>query len=65
MPGPELALSSLLKLVGLRQVEVAREVGVNRSTLAGWLSGYSRMPDEVVLKVHRIVSDRLGMIHRK
>ena len=56
-------LCALLKLVGLRQIEVARELGVNRSTLAGWLSGYSPMPDEAILGIHKLVCSRLPTVH--
>ncbi len=52
--------AALLKLVGLRQIEVARELGVRRSTLAGWLAGYAPMPDEAVLKTHRLITQRLS-----
>ena len=51
--------TALLKLTGLRQIEVARSLGVGRSTLAGWLAGYSPMPDDAVLKTHRLISERL------
>lgn len=62
MSQPERALSGLLKLTGLRQLEVSQQLGVSRSCLAGWLAGYSPMPDEMVLKVHRLVSARLGVL---
>ena len=39
--------------------KLAADLGVNRSTLAGWLSGYSPMPDDAVLKVHRMICSRL------
>jgi transcriptional regulator with XRE-family HTH domain len=55
--------TALLKLVGLRQIEVARELGVRRSTLAGWLAGYAPMPDEAVLKTHRLIAERLSRMH--
>jgi transcriptional regulator with XRE-family HTH domain len=52
--------AGLLKLVGLRQIEVAKELGVRRSTLAGWISGYAPMPDEAVLRTHRLIAKRLS-----
>jgi len=61
-PHPQRALVGLLKMTGLRQLEVAMCLGVSRSRLASWLAGYSPMPDEMVLKVHRLVSDRLGRL---
>jgi transcriptional regulator with XRE-family HTH domain len=54
--------AALLKLVGLRQIEVARELGVRRGTLAGWLAGYAPMPDEAVLRTHRIIAKRLSRL---
>jgi transcriptional regulator with XRE-family HTH domain len=65
MSGTETLFSALLKLTRLRQIEVARELDVSRSTLAGWLAGYSPMPDEVVLKIHRLISIRLGRLEAK
>jgi len=62
MSGTETLFAALFKLTGLRQIEVARELGVSRSTLAGWLAGYSPMPDEVVIKIHRLISIRLGRL---
>jgi len=59
MSGTESLFAVFLKLTGLRQIDVARELGVRRSTLAGWLSGYSPTPDDVVLKIHRLISVRL------
>jgi transcriptional regulator with XRE-family HTH domain len=57
--------TALLKLVGLRQIEVARELGVRRGTLAGWLAGYAPMPDEAVLKTHQLIAQRLGRMHSR
>jgi transcriptional regulator with XRE-family HTH domain len=54
--------AALLKLTGLRQLEVAQELGVRRSTLAGWLAGYTPMPDDAVLKTHRLISERLSRL---
>ena len=59
---PQRALIGLLKLTSLRQIEVAQHLDVTRSRLAGWLSGYSPMPDEMILKVHRLVSERLSRL---
>ena len=63
MIGPDVGLSALLKLTGTRQLELARHLTVPRSTLAGWLSGYAPMPDDVVLKIHRFVAARLSRLH--
>ena len=60
MAETEVVFSALMKLVGLRQIEVADELGVNRSTLASWLSGYSPIPDEMVLRIHRLIGARLN-----
>ena len=60
--GVRFVLSALMKLAGLRQAEVAQVLGVNRSTLASWLSGYAPMPDDVILKTHRLVSSRLNRL---
>ena len=62
MSVPEAVFAGLLKLTGLKQREVAYDLGVSRSTLAGWLSGYSPMPDEMVLKTHRLLSARLDLM---
>ena len=59
----EVVLAALLKLAGLKQRDVAQELGVSRSTLASWLSGYAPMPDDVVLKIHRLVNSRLQRVH--
>lgn len=64
MMGTDLVLSALLKLAGLRQIDVARELGVSRSTLASWLSGYAPMPDDAILKVHRLIADRFQAVQR-
>lgn len=64
MATSETILTALIKLVGLRQIDAARELGVSRSTLAGWLAGYSPMPDDVIVKIHRFVADRLNQIHQ-
>jgi len=58
----ETLFAALLKLTGMKQVELAQELGVPRSTLASWLGGYAPMPDEAVLKTHRLLSDRLARI---
>jgi hypothetical protein len=56
----------LSKMAGYRQIEVAEHLGVSRSCLAGWLAGYSTMPDDALLKVHRLVSERLdGTVSQK
>jgi transcriptional regulator with XRE-family HTH domain len=60
MSTPDRVFAALLKLTGLRQLEAAESLGVSRSTLAGWLSGYSPMPDEMILRLHRLLSDRLS-----
>lgn len=54
--------AALFKLTGLRQIEVAHELGVRRSTLAGWLAGYSPMPDDVVVRTHRLIARRLSRL---
>ena len=59
MSRPQLALSGLMKMTGLRQIDVARHLGVTRSRLAGWLSGYSPIPDDAVLQIHALVLRRL------
>ena len=65
MIGPEVGLSALLKLTGTTQLELAQNLGVSRSTLASWLSGYAPMPDDVVLKIHRVISNRFQRVHAK
>ena len=62
MSTPDRVLVALMKLTGLRQLHLARELGVSRSTLAGWLAGYGPMPDEAVLKAHRAICSRLDRI---
>jgi transcriptional regulator with XRE-family HTH domain len=58
----ELLFAALLRLVGIRQADLARELGVARSTLASWLSGYAPMPDDAILKTHRAVNQRLQRV---
>lgn len=58
----ELLFAALLRLVGIRQAELARELGVARSTLASWLAGYAPMPDDAILKIHRVVNRRLQKV---
>jgi transcriptional regulator with XRE-family HTH domain len=62
LPAAPNVFAALLKLVGLRQIEVADELGVRRSTLAGWLAGYAPMPDEAVLRTHRLIAKRLSRL---
>ncbi len=63
MIGPEVGLSALLKLTGATQLELAQHLSVNRSTLASWLAGYSPMPDDVIVKIHKFVAARLRQRH--
>lgn len=60
MSNPGFVFAGLLRLVGVRQLELARELGVSRSTPAGWLAGYAPMPDEAVLRTHRVIATRLS-----
>ena len=59
MPGPQRILIALMKLCGVRQIEAAQELKVPRSRLASWLSGYTPMPDDAVLDLHRLINARL------
>ena len=43
---------------------IAQELDVPRSTLASWLAGYAPMPDEAVLKTHRVLNGRLARVRR-
>lgn len=58
----ELLFATLLRLVGLRQADLAKELGVARSTLASWLAGYAPMPDDAILRTHRFLNHRLQRV---
>lgn len=62
MMATEVLFASLLKLTGVKQSELAHELGVARSTLASWLAGYAPMPDAAVLKTHRFLNQRLQRV---
>jgi plasmid maintenance system antidote protein VapI len=58
----ELLFAALLRFAGVRQAALARELGVPRSTLASWLAGYAPMPDDAILKIHRLLGERLQRV---
>ena len=64
MCGMGIVLSALLRLTRITQRELAGSLGIKRSTLAGWLAGYAPMPDEVVLRIHHLLGQRLDAISR-
>ena len=45
--------------IDIDYLEVAGELHVSRSRLAGWLAGYSPMPDDAVLHSLKLISSRL------
>lgn len=62
MSSTEVLFAAILKLTDVKQAELARELGVPRSTLASWLAGYAPMPDEAILKTHRLLTSRLARV---
>lgn len=62
MRGTGIILTTLMKLTGIRQNHLAVTLHVNRNTLAGWLAGYARMPDDVIVEILRLLGGRLEVL---